>query len=304
VAAEQQLLAAAAEAGYSDAPDPEQLAATMRDWLTKQEMLDVDRRQQSELVARLDQLLDGRTLQQLEGETAQLMADAGDSPPEDAPDLDDRSGELEALQFSARQRRDTLAELVGQIEGAEGHLLDVSQAIEVEARAAAEVTRLTALAQALDVASEILGTAQEKLHADIAPVLNETIRPWVPLITRDRYDDIRVNPATLEIEAHEAAGQFRPATVLSHGTTEQLYLLLRLALAQRLTTTGERVPVILDDVTVQSDTDRTVAALDLLHELSAEHQVVLFSQEDEVLRWAEVELNDRRDRLIRLRVRT
>ncbi len=81
-------------------------------------------------------------------------------------------------------------------------------------------------------------------------------------------------------------------------------MLLRLALAQRLTTTDERVPVILDDVTVQSDTDRTVAALDLLHELSAEHQVVLFSQEDEVLRWAEVELNDGRDRLIRLRART
>jgi DNA repair protein SbcC/Rad50 len=148
--------------------------------------------------------------------------------------------------------------------------------------------------------SEILAHAQEKVHADIAPVLNETIRPWVPRITRGRYDDIRVNPATLEIEAHEAGGQFRAATVLSHGTTEQLFLLLRLALAQRLTTTNERAPIVLDDITVQSDADRTLAALDLLHDLSAEHQVVLFSQEDEVLRWAERRLKTTTDSLIQL----
>jgi exonuclease SbcC len=76
--------------------------------------------------------------------------------------------------------------------------------------------------------------------------------------------------------------------------------LLRLALAQRLTTTDEKAPIILDDITVQSDADRTVAALDLLHELSGEHQVVLFSQEDEVLRWAERRLEASEDRLIRL----
>jgi len=153
------------------------------------------------------------------------------------------------------------------------------------------------------VASEILAAAQQKVHADIAPVLNETIRPWVPRITGGRYDDIRVNPATLEVEAHEAGGQFRPATVLSHGTTEQLFLLLRLALAQRLITTEERAPIILDDITVQSDAERTVAALDLLHEISRDHRVVLFSQEDEVLRWAEQRLHDSTDQLVRLDAR-
>jgi uncharacterized protein YhaN len=181
-------------------------------------------------------------------------------------------------------------------------LVDVSQAIEAEARLNAEVRRLIALGEDLDLASAILRAAQQVVHADIAPVLNETIRPWVSRITRGRYDDIRVNPATLELEAHEADGQFRAATVLSHGTTEQLFLLLRLALAQRLATTGEKAPIVLDDITVQSDADRTVAALDLLHELSAEHQVVLFSQEDEVMGWAERRLRPPTDCLIRLAV--
>jgi exonuclease SbcC len=106
-----------------------------------------------------------------------------------------------------------------------------------------------------------------------------------------------LTPATLEIEAHEAGGQFRTATVLSHGTTEQLFLLLRLALAQRLTTTDERAPIILDDTTVQSDASRTVAAIELLHELSVEHQVVLFSQEDEVVQWAEQNIHAPSDRV-------
>ena len=96
------------------------------------------------------------------------------------------------------------------------------------------------------------------------------------------------------------SGEYRAATVLSHGTTEQLFLLLRLALAQHLATSGERAPIVLDDVTVQSDAMRTQAILDLLHDLSVERQVVLFSQEDEVLQWAEANLDRDADRLIRL----
>lgn len=303
LAAEQQLRTVA-EATSRDAPSIDELPEVLRAWLSAQEELDQDRQRRDKTSARLDQLLDGLTLDELEAEITELVAEAGDPPAHDAPQLKDRSAELSALQTRARRSRDTLSELVGKIEGAEKHLLDVSGAIEAEARVAAEVARLTALTEDLDAASEILGAAQEKVHADIAPVLNETIRPWVPRITRGRYDDIRVNPATLEVEAHEAGGQFRPATVLSHGTTEQLFLLLRLALAQRLTTTGEKAPVILDDITVQSDADRTVAALDLLHELSTEHQIVLFSQEDEVLSWAEQHLTASTDRLIRLDART
>jgi exonuclease SbcC len=302
-AAEQRLLDIAKEASC-EASTVDELADGLRGWVRMQEGLDEARRDQEKTAARLDQLLDGLTLEELEAEIAELTADAGNAPPDDAPALKDRSHDLEALQSNASQRRDTLAELIGQIEGAEGHLLDVSKAIEAEARAATEVAHLTALAEDLDVASAILGAAQDKVHADIAPVLNDTIRPWVPRITRGHFDDIRVNPSTLEIEAHETGGLFRAATVLSHGTTEQLFLLLRLALAERLTTTDETAPVILDDITVQSDTDRTVAALDLLHELSAEHQVVLFSQEDEVLRWAEECLRPPSDRLIRLNGRT
>jgi exonuclease SbcC len=300
-AAEQQLLIVAQDAGCLAESIP-QVADALRRWLAAQEEAVQLGQRHETATARLEQLLDGLTLDELKAEVGELLSGAGDPPRDDVAPPKDRSDELKALQEEALQLRETSSELVGQIEGAEKHLLDVSVAIESEARAGAEVARLAALAEDLDLASGILEAAQEKVNADIAPVLNETIRPWVPRITGGRYDDIRVNPATLEIEAHEAGGQFRTATVLSHGTTEQLFLLLRLALAQRLTTTDERAPIVLDDTTVQSDASRTVAALELLHELSVEHQVVLFSQEDEVGQWTEQHLHKPNDQLIYLSV--
>lgn len=298
-AAEAELERVASTVGLSGDTHDETVEA-LQGWLLQQEELEAGRQQALQVSARLEQLLDGQSVEGLAAEVEALIQ-SGDEPyPEDVPRLPDRSGELEKLEGNSRRGLATLSELVGQIEAAESQLPDVSKAIEAEERAGAEVDRLNQLAENLDMASEILSAAQEKIHADIAPILNETIRPWVPRVTGGRYDDIRVDPATLELEAREVGGEFRSATVLSHGTTEQLFLLLRLALAQHLTTTDEKAPIILDDITVQSDAERTAAALDLLHELSAEHQVILFSQEEEVLRWAERRLSSNTDRLVRL----
>ena len=73
----------------------------------------------------------------------------------------------------------------------------------------------------------------------------------------------------------------------SHGTAEQIYLLLRVVLAERLATTGETCPLILDDVLVQSDRVRKPALLDVIVSISRGRQVILLTQEEEVLRWAQ-----------------
>ena len=95
-------------------------------------------------------------------------------------------------------------------------------------------------------------------------------------------------------------GPWREAALLSHGTAEQVYLLLRVALADHLTRAGEVCPLILDDPTPHFDTQRTLAVLDLLLRLAEARQVVLFSQELEVLTWAEQHLIGPRHRLTRL----
>lgn len=79
-----------------------------------------------------------------------------------------------------------------------------------------------------------------------------------------------------------------------------MYLLLRAALADQLTRAGEVCPLILDDLTPHFDAERTEAVLDLLLQLSERRQVILFSQETEVLAWAERHLTDSRHRIWRL----
>ena len=62
-------------------------------------------------------------------------------------------------------------------------------------------------------------------------------------------------------------------------------------MAEHLVTTTESCPMLLDDVTVQSDADRTVRIMETLHEASADRQVIMFSQEAEVAVWAEKKLS-------------
>ena len=60
----------------------------------------------------------------------------------------------------------------------------------------------------------------------------------------------------------------------SEGTVDQLYLALRLAVAEELT---PEAPLVLDDALVRFDDQRLKEALDVLTETSETKQVILFS---------------------------
>jgi hypothetical protein len=163
---------------------------------------------------------------------------------------------------------------------------DVARADEEVDAAEAELRRMEQLRRTTALTRRFLARAQEQAHRDIAPVLAATLRGWLPNVTRGRYVDATVDPETLAIQVYGSGGRWRPVDRLSAGTTDQVYLLLRVALAQHLATTGETCPLLLDGVTAQSDDERTREILDLLLRLAAERQVVLFTQEESVLRWA------------------
>jgi uncharacterized protein YhaN len=68
-----------------------------------------------------------------------------------------------------------------------------------------------------------------------------------------------------------------PVAGLSDGSEDQLYFALRLAAIERYAETSEPVPFIVDDVLIGFDDRRTKAALEVLADLSAHTQVVLFT---------------------------
>jgi len=74
---------------------------------------------------------------------------------------------------------------------------------------------------------------------------------------------------------------------LSKGALDQLYLALRLALVQRLSRNGERLPMLLDDPFANYDDVRLRAALVLLREIGREYQILLFTCRQDTAHQAE-----------------
>ena len=63
---------------------------------------------------------------------------------------------------------------------------------------------------------------------------------------------------------------------LSGGTREQLFLAIRFALVREFARRGAELPVVMDDLFVNFDEERTAAAVDCLIEIAGEEQQMLF----------------------------
>ncbi len=164
-------------------------------------------------------------------------------------------------------------------------LMDVAEAKEALVAAEGKYSRVRSLDRTLDLTISFLEQAEERVHRTVAPVLAETVREWLPRVTGGRYTDCRVNPEKLAVEVATTNGRWQRAEVLSHGTAEQVYLLLRLALARHLASQG--CPLILDDAVAASDSQRKHDLLETLLAVSESTQVILFTHEDDVCAWAQ-----------------
>ena len=213
------------------------------------------------------------------------------------PDL---AGSIASLQKDLTGASADLAVALGRISERERTLPSVAEAEEELEAARLERDRLERLKQTLETARSFLERAQEEVHRSIAPALREAVGRRLPDVTAGRYWDVRVDPESLAIQVCGANGKWRDASALSHGTAEQIFLLLRVALAEQLVRPGEVCPLLLDDITVHSDLERTQAILACLQAISRDRQVILFSQQESVLAWASQNLGGPQSRLIKL----
>jgi uncharacterized protein YhaN len=203
---------------------------------------------------------------------------------------------LRSYEAAARAAAEARAQRAERTRG----LPSVTEAEETLAAAETELQRIERLDLTLVLTRTFLLQAQTRVHRSVAPRLAEQVSCWLPRVTAGRYVQALVDPATLAVGVREPGGPWREAALLSHGTAEQVYLLLRVALADHLTRQGEVCPLILDDPTPHFDEERTLAVLDVLCQVAEARQVILFSQEAAVLHWAEQHLAELRHRLIRL----
>ena len=243
------------------------------------------------------QLLAGQTLDEvieeaeLRCEEARRSSGAVDGCSLDAarvqPWPDERLAELE--DHVGRARR-AVATARGELTEFISNLPSVADAEDALEAATHEHNRVKRLDSTLATTIKFLECAEERVNRNLAPVLRRTVIEWLPRVTGGRYVDCRVDPESLAVEVSGADGRWRAANLLSHGTAEQVYLLLRVALARHLAKPGEGCPLILDDATGASDAERKRVLLDTLLAISRSVQVILFTHDDQVRAWAKERL--------------
>jgi uncharacterized protein YhaN len=79
---------------------------------------------------------------------------------------------------------------------------------------------------------------------------------------------------------------------MSDGTNDQLYLSLRFASLELRFLDGEPMPLILDDILINFDDDRSCATLRVLAELSKKTQIIFFTHHRHLLELARANLGE------------
>ena len=93
-------------------------------------------------------------------------------------------------------------------------------------------------------------------------------------MTQGRYDRLSLQEDLSLLAAAEGEDTLHNVLWRSEGTADQLYLALRLAVAEELTPDA---PLVLDDALVRFDDERLETALQILSEAAQKKQVILFT---------------------------
>ena len=210
------------------------------------------------------------------------------------------SDDLAALQNEEEEARKRLDNARGALDLFSKGVANVADAEDELNAAKWESERLETLDRTLETTIKFLEQAQDRVHRDMARVLRSTLEDWLPRTTAGRYTECLVDPQTLKVEVRDAQGHWRLADLLSHGTTEQIYLLLRMALCRRLVADGETCPLILDDPVSACDSRRRQSILETLLAISASTQVIVFTHDDDILDWGHRHLREHGNKVIEL----
>lgn len=131
----------------------------------------------------------------------------------------------------------------------------------------------------LMLAMEGLQQAADILRESYAPMLQKRAGEKLNLITDGKYDTVMVDPQ-FGIKV-KAAGAVREVGYFSAGTSDAVYLAVRLALAE-LVDAEQTMPLILDDPFVSMDSARRAALCEMLRKASGERQLIFFTCESTV----------------------
>ena len=136
---------------------------------------------------------------------------------------------------------------------------------------------LTQQYSALSLAIETLRDANDELQQRFSPALGRRAAEIMARLTGGKYSELNFS-RELDATAKRSGDTLaREKAFLSAGTADQLYLALRLAICELALPENCSCPLILDDALVNFDDERMGYALEVLKDISAKRQVILFT---------------------------
>ena len=180
----------------------------------------------------------------------------------------------------------------------ESHTKDINNKLDDLAKieeelqdAETEKEELLHLNNSYNIAKECLEKAYEKVKANISPRFTENLSDIISKISNGRYSKVNLKD-TEGLMVEIPNGSYVPATRLSVGTVDQMYISLRLSALEEIS--EEKMPIILDEAFAYYDNERLENILKYIHNRFNEHQIILFTctkREKEILEKENIKFN-------------
>jgi uncharacterized protein YhaN len=214
---------------------------------------------------------------------AALLAEMRAAAPE-AGEAERLKGRVERLSTAIESRgkaieklKQDIAHLEGQIQAAGGSGLG-EQAANLQSQQETALSelkrqeeRVAVLTLLRDKVDQSYAKRREQLNAPLRRHLKPFLNDVFPLAEIDLGENFAVQGLKRSGPASELFGR------LSHGTQEQIAVLVRLAMGAMVCERGEEVPIILDDALVFSDDDRIEQMFDAINRAGRNQQVIVFT---------------------------
>ena len=146
-----------------------------------------------------------------------------------------------------------------------------------------EKEELLSLNNSYNIAKECLEKAYNLVKENISPKFTNNLCEIISKISDNRYSNVILSD-TEGLKVELPNGNYIPASRLSVGTIDQMYLSLRLSALKEVT--QEKMPIILDEAFAYFDNERLENILKYLNENFSENQIIIFTcskREEEIL---------------------
>lgn len=168
---------------------------------------------------------------------------------------------------------------------------DLAKIEEELINAEEEREELLSLNKSFNLAKNCLNLAYEEVKENISPKFIENLCDIISKISDNRYKNVRFSD-TYGLKVEVDSGKYEPASRLSVGTIDQMYLSLRLSALEEIS--NETMPIILDEAFAYFDNERLKNMLMYLEKNYSNNQIIIFTcsnREKEILDKLKIQYN-------------